>query len=217
MSLLAAHKGYEYQDLFTAFHITEMFLKDHNAFFMIDKKESLNDKFDDFTITTDTSIIKKQIKYSEKKVFEKADLSSTKYDLSLDVLFKSWKELPKDKSIDIRICLAWEYIEDSQDLDFLIKAEADNYYGGSVDLLKIDLERIWPLGKEPLTSWRRLRKKAETINREEFEKFVSDLSIEVNLPKFSGNFSSSEDLESLVLENLKKFGIGKYPNDHKKY
>lgn len=216
MGLLDAHKGYEYQDLFSAFHIVNMLLSDDNAIFKIDQKETTNDKFDDLTIITDNLIMKRQIKYSENKVLEKADLSSGTYDLALDTLFKSWKELPQDKNIDIRLCLAWEFLEDSQELDFLTKLDMQNcYYSDNVKLLKIDLESIWPLGDRPISSWKRLRNKASKINRVEFAKFIDDLTIEVNLPKSSADFANPGLLERLLIKNLRSFGVGKYPNDKK--
>lgn len=216
MSLLDAHKGYEYQDLFTAYHIINMLLTDDSAIFKIDQKESENDKFDDITIITSDSIMKKQIKYSDNKIFEKADLSSEKYDLALDTLFRSWQELPKDKNIDIRICLAWELLVDSQDIDFLIEQDVTNLYkSNDVKVLKINLESIWPSDGIPISSWRRLRGKSTDINRDEFQKFINDLTIEVNLPKSSTDFTNPGDLENLVINDLRLFGIGKFPNDKK--
>ncbi|MDB2072189.1 ATP-binding protein [Clostridium paraputrificum] len=216
MGLSDAHKGYEYQDLFSVFHIVKMLLSYDNAIFKIDQKETANDKFDDLTIITDNLIMKRQIKYSDSKVLEKADLSSEKYDLALDTLFKSWKELPKDKDIDIRICLAWEFLEDSQELDFLTELEIKNYYNSDeVKVLKINLDSIWPSGGNPISSWRRLRDKTSDINRVEFEQFIEDLTIEVNLPKSSADFANPGLLESLVIKNLRLFGVGKYPNDKK--
>lgn len=216
MSLLDAHKGYEYQDLFTAYHIINMLLTDDSAIFKIDQKESENDKFDDITIITSDSIMKKQIKYSDNKIFEKADLSSEKYDLALDTLFRSWQELPKDKNIDIRICLAWELLVDSQDIDFLIEQDVTNLYkSNDVKVLKINLESIWPSDGIPISSWRRLRGKSTDINRDEFQKFINDLTIEVNLPKSSTDFTNPGDLENLVINGLRLFGIGKFPNDKK--
>lgn len=216
MSLLDAHKGYEYQDLFTAYHIIHMLLTDDSAIFKIDQKESENDKFDDITIITSDSIMKRQIKYSDNKIFEKADLSSEKYDLALDTLFRSWQELPKDKNIDIRICLAWELLMDSQDIDFLVEQDVTNLYkSNDVKVLKINLESIWPSDGIPISSWRRLRGKSTDINRDEFQKFINDLTIEVNLPKSSTDFTNPGDLENLVINSLRLFGIGKFPNDKK--
>ncbi|MBU3135582.1 ATP-binding protein [Clostridium gasigenes] len=216
MGLLDAHKGYEYQDLFSALHIVNILLSYDNATFKIDKKETANDKFDDLTIITDNLIVKRQIKYSESKVLEKADLSSEKYDLALDKLFKSWKELPRDKNIDIRLCLAWEFLQDSQELDFLIELDMQNHYqSDEVKVLKIDLESIWPVGGRPISSWRRLRNETSQIDRTEFKQFIDDLAIEVNLPKSSADFTNPGLLESLVIKNLRLFGVGKYPNDKK--
>lgn len=216
MSLLDAHKGYEYQDLLSAFYITSVLLSNDKATFKIDKKQSENDKFDDLTIITDDSIVKRQIKYSENKILQKAALSSEKYDLALDILYKSWKELPKSKNIDIRLCLAWEYIEDSQELFFLKTQDvSNNYKSESVKFLKIDLEKIWPMGNGPIPSWRRLRNKSKDIDRNDFLNFIDDLIIEVDLPKSSMDFSKSGALENLVIKNLKDFGIGKFPNDKK--
>lgn len=216
VSLLDAHKGYEYQDLFTAYHIINMLLTDDSAIFKIDQKESVNDKFDDLTIITSDSIMKRQIKYSDSKIFEKADLSSEKYDLALDTLFRSWQELPQDKKIDIRICLAWELLVDSQDLDFLVEQDITNFYqSNDVKVLKIDIENIWPSDGIPISSWRRLRGKSTEINRCEFENFINDLTIEVNLPKSSTDFANPGDLENLVIKSLRLFGVGKFPNDKK--
>lgn len=216
MGLVDAHKGYEYQDLFSAFHIIKMMLLYDNAIFKIDQKETANDKFDDLTIITDNSIMKRQIKYSDSKVLEKADLSSEKYDLALDLLFKSWRELPQDKDIDIRLCLAWEFLEDSEELDFLTELDIKNYYNSDeVKVLKIDLERIWPSGDTPISSWKRLRNKSSDINRDEFKQFIDDLTIEVNLPKSSADFKNPGLLENLVIKNLRLFGVGQYPNDKK--
>ncbi|MVP00477.1 NACHT domain-containing protein [Paenibacillus lutrae] len=216
MSLLDAHKGYEYQDLLTAYHFINMLLTDDSPIFKVDQKESENDKFDDLTIITSNSIMKRQVKYSESKIFKKADLSSEKYDLALDTLFRSWQELPQDKNIDIRICLAWELLEDSQDLDFLVEQDIINIYqSNDVKILKINLEKIWPSDGIPNSSWRRLRGKSTEIDRREFENFINDLTIEVNLPKSSTDFANPGDLENLVIKSLRLFGVGKFPNDKK--
>lgn len=216
MGLLTAHKGYEYQDLLSAFHIIKIMLSYDNATFKIDQKETNNDKFDDLTIITDKLIMKRQIKYSDNKVLEKADLSSKRCDLALDTLFKSWKGLNKDRDIDIRLCLAWEFLEDSQELDFLTEVDMRNDYDNAdVKILKINLDRIWPVGSKPISSWSRLRRESSNINRDEFKQFISDLTIEVNLPKASLDFENPELLEGLVMHNLRLFGVGKYPNDKK--
>lgn len=213
MGLEHAHKGYEYQDLLSALFIVEQLLTTNNAKFKIDKKESKNDKFDDITIISDNGIFKRQIKYSEDKILEKADFSSASYDLALDTLFRSWKETVGSKNIDCRLCLAWEYIEDSQELDFLEEVDCYNLYeDNSVKFLKINIDKIWKSGELPIPTWKRLRSQAKNINREEFASFLNSFIIEVNLPKSSNDISNPGKLERLVISKLKKFGVGKYPN-----
>lgn len=214
MALDKAHKGYEYQDLLTAVFILEEILKDTEATFIVDRKEDIDDKFDDITIITSEKIIKKQVKYSDDKVLSKADLSTTRCDLAVDILFKSWKE-KRNKNSDYRLCLAWEYIEEDGELDFLKEVSCDNIYGISdVRFLKFDINKIWVKGEKPINSWKRLRCKSENINRTEFSSFLDNLIIEVNLPKSSHDLFKPSDLEKIAFDKLKKFGIGKYPNAH---
>ena len=109
MSLNKAHQGYEYQDLLTTYFILDNILNDEECTFLIDKKNSQTDRFDDLTIITKTKTFKKQIKYSSavvKKRLSKKDLSSDVIGLALDELFNSWKST--DKNIELRLCLAWD-------------------------------------------------------------------------------------------------------------
>ena len=216
MSLQNAYKGYEYQDLLSAFHIISLFASEESASIKIDQKEIDNDKFDDLTIITKNSIVKRQVKYSDGKALEKADLSSNRCDIAIDILFKSWKELNKDRNVDIRLCLAWEFIEDSEDLVFLIKKDMQNHYkSDEVKFLQIDIERIWPSGESPIKTWKRLKSKEKQIDRNEFDNFLKEFVVEVNLPKASIDFANPGQLELLVIRRLQYFGIGKFPNEKK--
>lgn len=216
MGLENAHKGYEYQDLISALYIIEQLLISDSATFKIDQKESQNDKFDDLTIILPNKNIKRQVKYSEDKILKKADLSSDTYDLALDTLFNSWKEINELKKVELRICLAWEYIEGSEELDFLEEVDCYNIYeDANIKYLKININKIWKNNQLPIASWRRLRSKAQSINREEFAAFLDDLILEVNLPKASLDIANPDTLENCVISKLRKFGVGKYPNNAK--
>lgn len=219
MSLLDAHKGYEYQDLFSAYHVLNSLLINENVIVKIDQKESREDKFDDLTIITDQKITKRQIKYSDSKLLEKKDLSSLSYDLALDILYKSWASIEKNKQVDIRLCLAWEFIANDE-LNFLKEIFIDNPYNDSrVRTFIIDLEEIWPEGEYPISSWKRLRNEVidKAIEREDFKQFLTDLKIELNLPKSNLQLDAPEpdSLEQMLFKNLRLFGVGKYPNDQK--
>lgn len=215
MPLDSAHKGYEYQDLLTAVFIIEELLKSKDSKFIIDRKENEYDKFDDLTIENNHCIYKKQIKYSESKALSKADLSQKNYDLALDTLFASWKNTIDDRRREYRICLAWEYIKENDELDFLIPTSSINLYEDiDVKFLKVDIDKIWPLGQKPIGSWRRLRGKSEAIERQEFVEFLETLVIEVNLPKASFDLYQADVLEKIALKKLNDLGIGKYPNEN---
>ncbi|NGZ76909.1 P-loop domain-containing protein [Saccharibacillus alkalitolerans] len=217
MSLGLAHKGYEYQDLLSGLFIIENVLNDVDAVVKIDKKESENDKFDDFTLVSLNNISKKQIKYSDDKIIGKADFSTANYDLALDTLFKSWQESNRLGKTEFRICLAWEYIESDEELDFLYEVECDNFYKDEkVKFLKFNVDLIWERDQQPKSTWRRLRSKSENINRDEFVLFLEDVIVEVNLPKASNDIANPDALEKIVFSKLRQFGVGKYPNHHKK-
>lgn len=216
MALDFAHRGYEYQDLLSAYFIITEILKGSKAIFKIDNKENENDKFDDFTVQTNSAIIKRQIKYSEGKTLQKSDLSANDYDIALDNLFYSWMEIEKHDSVDIRLCLAWDIPSDIDILQVLIKCDYEDYYGtGKVNYYKINIDKIWREGEQPKSSWSRLRKKASDIDRSEFEQFLDKLIIEVNLPKASLDVSNPGELEQLVMLKIEDLGVGKYPNDNK--
>lgn len=216
MALDKAHKGYEYQDLLTAVFIIDEILKDSTATFIIDRKDDRDDKFDDISIITHEKTMKKQVKYSDDKVLNKADLSSARCDLAIDTLFHSWKER-QNENTELWLCLAWEYIESDEEMVFLYDISCDSIYGkNDVRFLQIDINKIWPEEEKPINSWRRLRGNSEQINRSEFAQFLSNLVIEVNLPKSSHDIFSPGNLEKLAFDKLLKFGVGKYPNNHLK-
>lgn len=213
MGLGSAHKGYEYQDLLTAYFIISQMLNNSKATFNIDKKENEDDKFDDLTIKTDDLIIKRQVKYSESKVLEKSDLSGNSYDIALDNLYQSWKNTSSKQNIEIRLCLAWDTPSDEDILQVLINCNIEDEYGsGKVKYYKVDINKIWEDGKQPEKSWRRLKDKSINIDRNDFSSFLDKLIIEVNLPKASLDVNNPGELEKLVISKLEDFGVGKYPN-----
>lgn len=216
MSLNSAHQGYEYQDLLTAYYILKNILKEEESKFVIDRKENKKDKFDDLKIITNDKIEKKQIKYSNNKsnkVLQKNKLSTTSYDLNIDGLFESWKSYSDEKTINLKLCLAWDKPEDEL-LDILIEDNTSLKSFPKTIVYNIDVDKIWPENSKPLNNWRRFRRKSQEIDRNLFKKFCEDLLIEVELPKASIDIYAPGKLEKYVLELIKKIGVGKYPNNH---
>jgi len=217
MELKAAHEGYEYQDLLTSFFILKEILNENDSTFKIDTKEYPEDKIDDLTITNPFGVFKKQIKYSNEitnQQLQKKFLSSeTSYQLHLDSLFESWNNHPDKYNCEIRICLAWQKPVD--ELIHILKPHSASFSFSShtTQLYQIDIEKLWPNGKEPLSNWQRFKQKSKKINRMDFETFCNHLIIETNFPKQSPNTTFTGELEKIILDQINKLGIGEFPND----
>lgn len=212
MGLSDAHKGYEYQDLLTAYFIISDLLNDNYSEYKIDIKEFEGDKFDDLTIINN-QVIKRQIKYSEDKTVTKEDFSSKNYDLALDVLYTSWGKMNFDKKVTMKILLAWDY----DGLDFLEEiGQSEDFDPLKVRQFRINIDKIWDVNKlKPNQSWRRLRNHIKDVSRNDFNTFLENLTIELCLPKASLDIIEKGELEKITVERLIKFGVGTYPNHSK--
>lgn len=212
MSLNAAHEGYEYQDLLTAYFILSEILNNNDARFIIDRKITIGDAFDDLTIIKNGQTYKKQIKYSNTHTFQKSDISTSGgYQLAIDELYNAWVGY-KDKNCQVRLCLAWD--EPIDELTQILTKTLGEYTfpGYSTNLFRINIGKLWPEKGNPLSSWKRFNQSSKTIERNRFVDFCNHLLIETNFPKFSLNLDSPGDLESLILEQTDKIGIGIFPN-----
>lgn len=218
MALAKAHEGYEYQDLLTAYFILNEILTENDSEFHIDKKEFSGDRIDDLNIKNKAGQQKIQIKYSGESdhTFQKADIAGDSiYGLALDKLYENWKAKPERNLIQFRLCLAWNTPKD-QLVNFIEPVTgAGSFTGVTTNVFKIKGEAIWPAGQSlPDASWRRFRSKARVINRNSFLEFCNQLLIETTLPKFSLSLNTPGPLEELVLQQVKKLGIGVFPNQH---
>lgn len=219
MSLSKAHEGYEYQDLLSCYFILNEILNENQSEFYIDRKVGPDDRLDDLTIINETGEFKKQIKYSSiesKHVFKKEDISTdSKYNIALDKLYHSWKKKSPNKTSEFRLCLAW----DGPDVDLkdilISKTGYNSFHSFNTNVYKLNIDKLWPKGQMPLSSWKRFKKESKKINREEFKLFCDALLIEIGLPKFSLDIQKPGDLERLVIQQVQKLGIGVYPNNSK--
>ena len=218
MSLNSAHEGYEYQDLLSIYFILDWILKDIKSTFYIDKKEYDFDKFDDLTIQNDQGIFKKQIKYSNQAnshSLEKSDLSTDgSYKLAIDELFKSWNSHPRKDLINVRLCLAWD--EPTDDLTDVLTLSSDykTFKFHNTNLYKINVQKLWPEKKEPISNWRRFKDESNKIKRDDFIKFCECFTIETNFPKSSTYIYEPDKLEKIVLDQVDRLGIGIFPNNN---
>lgn len=220
MGLNNAHEGYEYQDLLGTYFILREILRENNGIFTIDRKENSTDKFDDLSFTNGANAYKNQIKYSNydaNHVLTKDDLATdVNYGLALHSLYKSWRNQSNVSNTQLKICLAWNGYDSSVQNVLKEVNYGHTFENFKTSVYKIELESIWPVNDLPLKSWRLFRKtvKDEKIDRNDFKQFIENLLIEINFPKFSLTLKKPGPLESIVLEQVRKLGIGIYPNKH---
>jgi len=133
--------------------------------------------------------------------------------LHLDALFESWNNHPNKNKCEVRICLAWQ--EPIDELMDVLKSHTatPSFSSHSTQIYQFDINKLWPNEQAPLQSWKRFRRESVNINRTDFENFCNQLVIETNFPKQSPNTSFSGELETIVLDQIKKIGIGVFPND----
>lgn len=215
MSLNTAHEGYEYQDLLTAYFILKEILNENDSVFKIDKKEHTKDKFDDLTIKNSNGVFKKQIKYSNEIINHTATkndfANSNTYDLAFYDLFHSWNH---NRNHDYRICLAWNEPTDKLKGFLKISSKPKTFDNNLTNIFEIDIDKLWPNGKEPENSWQKFKTESSNINRSDFSIFCNALAIEMNFPKQGSGTTFTGELEQVIIKQIQNLGIGDYPNDY---
>lgn len=211
MGLDKAHKGYSYQDLLTCYFVLKDILNGNEKNkFSIDKKFIENDRFDDLVIINGKNIQRKQIKYSEDKELIKNDFSNDSRDLAIYELFNSWKIL-KITNSEFRLCLSWS-LSDNKNIRNILKRDENitsSFISYPTNIYKFDIDNLWDTNSFIPTSWRKLKEYVEqnSISRDEFKSFCDSLIIELDFPK-------ENHLKEIVLNQIIKLGIGKYPNQN---
>ncbi|MBP3742546.1 MAG: ATP-binding protein [Treponema sp.] len=222
MPLDAAHRGYMYQDILSAYFVAhEIALENLDSKFIFDKKKTpqdVPDKFDDITIYRKNETSFYQVKYSDSEnehSLEKEDFSTVaKHDLALWNLFASWKELKSENS-KFYVLLSWQPPLDSDkicdviEIDTVIKPIFPNAI-----CYRFNIDKLWPEATGVISSWRSLKSESLNIDRYEFKKFLASLSIQLKLPKLS--YSLTDGLEKELCNEIEKIGIGIYPNERLK-
>ena len=222
MALNAAHKGYIYQDILSAYFVAHEIAQGNlDTTFLFDKKKTpqdIPDKFDDITIYRKNESLFFQVKYSDSEnehCLEKEDFSTeSRHDLALWNLFKTWKDLKSDNS-KFYVLLAWKQPLDSDKILDVIEIDTVTkpIFFNAI-CYKFNLDKLWPSETGVISSWKSLKSESFGIDRNEFKKFLNSLSIQINLPKLSYSYTCG--LEKDLYNEIEKIGIGIYPNDRLK-
>lgn len=207
--LNSAHKGYEYQDLLSAYFVASYIAQNKlDVEFLIDSKQIDGDKFDDLKIFDGEKNLYRQIKFSEKHCLEKKDFLKRGYPyLYLKDLFDVWKKTSKENT-EFRLCLAWGNPKNTDKINEVLKPlDLCTKIFPETFCYKIDCDSLWPPDDEIIDGWERLKEDSKDIKRAEFKQFLESLIIETNYP-------STGKLESLLTKKVQEIGVGTYPNDH---
>lgn len=219
MPLDAAHRGYMYQDILSAYFVAHEIAQGNlDSKFIFDKKKTpqdVPDKFDDITIYRKNETSFYQVKYSDSEnehSLEKEDFSTVaKHDLALWNLFASWKELESDNS-KFYVLLSWKPPLDSDKICDVIEIDtAIKPIFPNAICYRFNIDKLWPEATGVISSWKSLKSESQSIDRNEFKRFLASLSIQLNLPKLSS--SLTRGLEKELCNEIIKIGIGIYPNE----
>ena len=185
MALTAAHKGYEYQDICSAYLILKAFREFKDFKFFVDQKEHEADSFDDLTIITGTSRLKFQIRHSTEQLITVKDLHSNGK-LSL----KNFSQSYSKSIVSTQYVLATTRNVDLRDNSF-IQVRSNN------NLLSKNVWRLRP-----------------AVFSDTKAGFVKQFVIDAGLPRISRDFKNPGEMEQQIFDFLKKeIGVGGYPND----
>lgn len=212
-TLQSAHKGYNYQDLATAFFMADLLARQEGKL-VVDRKLVAADRFEDVTCYLSTGSVRRQFKHSSKdRHLEREDFTQDRADLKLDKLVQAYVSLLADKvHIDeFRICVTWKAPTNADISSMLVQdgASSSSFLGYDTKRFRFDVDKLWPEGGDP--SWACLR----NVARQDFVGLAGLLIVETECPQFSGDFQSPGPLELELLSILaQSVGVGRYPNEH---
>lgn len=211
-NLAAAHKGYFYQDLVTAYFLARS-LVERVRTTTVDAKFHDSDRFDDLLVCQEEGTkVRRQFKHSDSLiVFERSFLTSETYSLRLDQLIKSWQADPaRVRATEYRICVTWQKPTKKDDLSLLKPSSAPSSFDGQSQCYHLNTDVIWPKRGKPHF------KCLQNTKRIDFVAFAKRLIVELQCPRASRDLDRPGPLEHLLLNVLSdRVGFGRYPNQQR--
>jgi hypothetical protein len=212
-SLGPAHRGYNYQDLVTAYHLASALARKYDAVTVDHKETGADDRFDDISVRSGSQLTRKQIKSSENAglAFELQDLTTTRRNLEVDNLVRCYRNAGDRAADEYRLCATWREPANAEFRSLLEPVAAEPTFNGyPTKTYRLRADIIWPEASPPM--WRRLRD-ATDITRQDFQDFAARFIIELECPPASTNPAAPDKLEQLLLDLLTDtIGVGRYPN-----
>lgn len=208
-SLGPAHRGYNYQDLVTAYHFASALARKYDVVTVDHKETGADDRFDDISVRSGSRLTRKQIKSSENAgvVFELQDLTTVRRNLEIDSLVRCYRAACSPAADEYRLCATWKEPTDAEFRSLLEPVAAvPTFDGYPTKTYRLRADLIWPEAAAPM--WRRLRE-ATDITRQDFHEFAARFIIELECPPASTNPAAPDELERILLALLTDtIGVG---------
>jgi len=213
-NLRAAHRGYIYQDVVTAYFMA-LCLANQSGILTVDKKLFPEDRFDDLGIHDSRGYVRRQFKKSEdpNRPLRREDFTQDTYSLRLNYLVRTIKQAGENSADEYRLCVPWIVPTADDIAPYLEEIEASSSFEGyRTRIFKLRASDLWPEDKDAI--WSPL-KKPEGFTRADFINFTQHFFIELQCPHASLDFRNPNQLEKLLIELLtNRIGIGRYPNQN---
>ena len=147
-SLQPAHRGYQYQDIATAYELVLALVERYESV-IVDRKQVLDDRIDDLEIVTASRRrIRRQFKSSGDpgRRLAVSDFTGIRSSLRIGRLVLTHARLGAAPADEYRLCATWQFPDD--ELADLLEplAASPTIAGWASELYRIPGERLWPAG-----------------------------------------------------------------------
>ncbi|WP_291915183.1 ATP-binding protein [Limnohabitans sp.] len=216
--LAAAHRGYVYQDLLTAYLLVQGLISGFNQI-VVDKKVVEDDRFDDVETCISGRRLRRQIKSSANtgRCLSFSDFNDAASTLRFDRLVRTFVDETPHQANEYRLCATWEFPKSGDPLVNLLKPA--DMPGTLVDfdtmLMRFDVPKLWTGdGSLIFPNARPALVAGSGLCQADVLSFCERFVIEIELPQASLDLEAPGPLERLLLSALDTgIGIGRYPND----
>ncbi len=216
--LAAAHRGYVYQDLLTAYLLVQGLISGFDQI-VVDKKVVEDDRFDDVETRISGRRLRRQIKSSANpgRCLAFSDFNDAASTLRFDRLVQTFIDEAPSQANEYRLCATWEFPKPGDPLVNLL--EPADVPGTLIDfetmLMRFDAPKLWTGdGSLIFSNARPALAAGGGLCQADVLSFCERFAIEIELPQASLDLEAPGPLERLLLSALDTgIGIGRYPND----
>ena len=145
----AAHRGYAYQDIATAYFMGERLAERHGSV-MVDRKVVYDDRFDDLTVQSSRGTLRRQFKHadSRERAFQVSDITTDSSRIRIDRLIRTFQLHGHATEDEYRVCATWLAPGESEVLLWLKEDSTSppSFPGHQTRMFRLSPLAIWPAG-----------------------------------------------------------------------